>query len=156
MNKPYFAKYLPVEGEIKEGDWVLSSHKDPNLGPWLYHLIGKEWEEYEEDCKWYPGKKAKLFLCSRDIQVGDKVQWCYGTMNFIEEQRTFLEEVDAFKVIGEISPKAIWVKEGDEFEEDQIRKSWLNKFAKKFSLNPYPVDAYIEMYQIKGQCGYFH
>jgi len=68
-----------------------------------------------------------LFLCSRDIQAGDEVQSKLGTLDGKVEHKFQLEEAlkeDVwFKVIGEISPEAIWVKEGDEFDEDEISKS---------------------------------
>jgi hypothetical protein len=88
--KKYFAKYLPVEGEIK---------------------------------------KVKLFLCSRNIEVGDKYYY-NGTETDICDSEIRLEQIKEqeekhgqkrFKVIGEISPEAIWVKEGDEFNEVDVR-----------------------------------
>jgi hypothetical protein len=94
--KQYFAKYLPVEGEIKEGDIV----------------IGMD------------GKKVKLFLCSRNIQVGDKVldirtnTWKEVNNSCGVELYKQKPNDIQFKVIGEISPNAKWVKEGDEFEEN--------------------------------------
>jgi hypothetical protein len=87
--KKYFAKYLPVEGEIK---------------------------------------KVKLFLCSRNIEVGDKYYY-NGTETDICDSEIRLEQIKEqeekhgqkrFKVIGEISPEAIWVKEEDGFDEDDI------------------------------------
>ena len=97
--KQYFAKYLPVEDEI---------------GLTTYDSINGE----------LPGSQpVKLFLCSRDIQVGDE----YYTSDFqkyktpLEPDEDFFKgNNDRFKVIGEISPNAKWVKEGDEFDENQI------------------------------------
>lgn len=104
----YFTKYLPVEGEIKEGDYYLNNGTPTKR------------TEGTEDKSYLNQQKVKLFLCSRDIQVGDTVhyplnnyipvQWLGGNLTGHE-----------FKVIGEISPNAIWVKEGDEFDEDQIK-----------------------------------
>lgn len=107
--KKYFAKYLPVEEEIKKEDYALnpSNRKIVRVNAaCLKNLVTPEW------------KKVKLFLCSRDVQVGDK---CWTTVGGCYD--TFQEGYDKqywFKVIGEISPDAIWVKEGDEFDEDEI------------------------------------
>jgi hypothetical protein len=68
-----------------------------------------------------------MFLCSRDIQVGDKVQcfvegeWKYCDLFHPEEVEEW-EKEGAFKVIGEISPDALsYVREGQEFEEGDIQ-----------------------------------
>ncbi len=109
--KPYFAKYLPVEGEIKEGDWykspsgsILSQHNGTELLP----------------DGWY---KVKLFLCSRDLNYGDEVT-CINpySVNYLKKSKHFeFGDTESWaKVIGEISPEAKWVKEGDEFDEDNI------------------------------------
>lgn len=144
----YFAKYLPVEGEIKKGDYYRS------------HAIDAEGiYKAGEDDKYGNGNKlptqasegryktkVKLFLCSRDIQVGDEFttnqglgykEFKTGKVERIEGKKIWMEgesvyydldpliEVENwFKVIGEISPEAIWVKEGDEFESDQIEKGY--------------------------------
>lgn len=74
--KPYFAKYLPIEGEIKEGDKVQL----PKAGNFtIVDAIvsnGKiGWNTKAGHVYFYADSKvAKLFLCSRDIQVGDKVK----------------------------------------------------------------------------------
>ena len=109
--KPYFTKYIPVMTKMQIGADVPVQH---------------------------------LFLCSRDIQVGDKVKYQYhfegqaryadGIVKSIPEKHedyvTYhldIEGVDTpslgigtFKVIGEVSPNAIWVKEGMEFEEEDV------------------------------------
>ncbi len=63
-------------------------------------------------------------LCSRDIQVGDEIYNNGGKLEFPvqseREKEVFTRNGSFFKVIGEISPNAIWVKEGDEFEESEI------------------------------------
>lgn len=63
MNS-YFAKYLPVGGEIKPCDKIITVTgylKDYNPETDLL-------SEYEAPTK------VKLFLCSHDIQPGDKVE----------------------------------------------------------------------------------
>lgn len=130
--KPYFAKLLPTKGEIGRGDKYLHPNgciqqlaKDVSLS--LLPEINKK------------GKLIKLFLCSRDIQVGDKFHRkytkgtgytpemeCIGkdTTNTIFYSQGINDEIYnardlCFKVIGEISPEATWVKEGDEFDEEE-------------------------------------
>lgn len=184
--KQYFAKYLPIEGRPEEGDWVLSSHKDPNLGPGLYHLIGKEWEEYKRDSKWYPGKKAELFLCDKNMQIGDKViherEWKgtitnsnYNDQPEVEVEWSGAEKTTAcsrtslkylYKSIGHISPDATWIKDGDEFDEDEIK--WICDWGADTMISIAELRQYAKndeqmfkfpnggSYAIKGPCGHFH
>lgn len=120
MDKLYFAKYLPIEGEIKEGDWGF--HKERGA------TILMQWKSGMPQ---FSGDKlAKLFLCSRDFQVGDKVRLFSNPTEEINVPKNFLvrengerfvdTRLSSFKVIGEISPEATWVKEGQEFDEDEV------------------------------------
>lgn len=142
--KTYFTKYLPVEGEIKEGDMVL----DTLSGEIVCWWDGDNWDKHD--------KKVKLFLCSRDIQVGDSNITTYSYKNdmklmhksglvFIEllpsgrahlaadgfsaacplpivkdENEKFGFKSDTFKIIGEVSPEATWVTEDMEFDEEEL------------------------------------
>lgn len=136
--KPYFAKYLPVEGEILKGDMAFVV-PGSSLPPTLIKSDGSKTNPKED-------KKAQLFLCSRDIQVGDHVK-IQGKDNqlFNKTVLDFRELVEGEKevllsstfdmwsdsgrpirVIGPISSDAIWVKEGDEFEEDDC---WVLEFG---------------------------
>lgn len=108
----FFAKYLPVEGEINIGDYVQYEG--------FTHYVSKAvLESYPTEVE-----KVKLFLCSRDIQVGDEIYtddpfWPQFTKLQYEQENKDMDEprtTECFKVIGEISPNAIWVKEGDEFD----------------------------------------
>lgn len=118
--KKYFVKYLPVEGEINDGDyWIRNGIVSNEI---VAHGIC--------DCK-----RVKLFLCSRDIQVGDECyhtkylnlgKWALkegGIQDCVDWHGENVDESHLFKVLGEISPEAIWVKEGDEFEEDDIQQA---------------------------------
>jgi hypothetical protein len=68
----YFTKYLPVEEEIKEG-WEGIAYKADVKGQFFKHSYTTN--------PWYAdAKPCKLFLCSRDIQVGDEMTWI-GTEN---------------------------------------------------------------------------
>jgi hypothetical protein len=166
--KPYFAKYLPVEGEIKPGDKFL----DKQLGictrdkenPWVEWKGGITNLVIDED-----HKKVKLFLCSRDIQVGDRV-WNqhsgYGEVKEIDEENQYLgvkyeaEDCECeedfeyiVKVIGEISPEATWVKEGDEFDESQfIRYGLLQMGKNRVRCNDEMDQRYLTGYEVSTQC----
>lgn len=114
----YLAKYLPVEEEIKEGDYRLENghvYYTPDA------LTAKNVVNY--------AKKLKLFLVSRDIQVGDeyintitnKKHFCTHELSSVQIQEK-LSPGTYIKVIGEISPDALgYVKEGQEFDEDEIK-----------------------------------
>lgn len=94
----------------------------------------------------------KLFLCSRDIQIGDgMVMECLTNGNYEIFQIDTLNDIfpdmikegSQFKIIGEISPDALsYVKEGDEFDENQVIYA--------------SVDYIGWRYKIKGPCGHFH
>jgi response regulator RpfG family c-di-GMP phosphodiesterase len=121
----YFAKYLPVEGEIKKGDHFLYDkvvYLATNDGSDNVTVESEEWYHNRRQ-----SKKVKLFLCSKDIQIGDIttrfpdiLKTPDGNITITEENFNDLKYCALFKVIGEISPDAIWVKEGDNFVEEQI------------------------------------
>lgn len=114
--------------------------------------------------------KLKLFLCSRDIQVGDRVETIRdtkGIVALINDKGVFVKIDDfdyssyvdkhhhykkesVYKVIGEISPEATWVTEGMEFEEDEIFRCFVHENVSKLS------DPMKREVQIKGPCGHFH
>ena len=130
----YFTKYLPLEGEINlEDSYLLRVDSSIQKGDFILKNDGSTRSKLDMLCK---GSilKVKLFLCSRDIQVGDKI-WHTSLKeqdiceDIVEEAIHIKSDREGhyssmnqwFKVLGEISSGAIWVKEGDEFEEDQIR-----------------------------------
>lgn len=136
--KKYFAKYLPIEGEIKEGIIVIMRAGDRDhvgdryivkdiqpdgkcemhCGMELHYAniddIGKDKDYYQ----------VKLFLCSRDIQVGDDIQYPNGVK--IQKNTMDKKDIDImkllpngpFKVIGEILTPGII--ENQEFTEKEI------------------------------------
>src|SRR5688572_13257454 len=133
--KKYFAKYfldptMKKQSDLKDGDIVMwkneihKFHSDAGYGC-------KTYTEYNEEngssliVNWSNVRgKVKLFLCSKDIQIGDTVKslladksgYIDNHMNTTpEELKQSILDGD-FKVIGEISPEATWVKEGDEFD----------------------------------------
>lgn len=126
--KPYFTKYIPVEGEIKEGDKVLLAGE---IITWADFVgIGLK----KGNSNLVP-QKVKLFLCSRDIKLYDEVynpvtneyetvvKDLYEGGGKRPDNCTDFQEVEqckSFKVIGEISKDTIWVKEEDEFDESEV------------------------------------
>lgn len=150
----YFAKYLPVEGEIKIGDKFFN--KDNN------QIQTADDDQVQEGVEYWGEnlyRKAKLFLCSKDIQVGDSVKWIH---DLSQPEDKVLDEtlyhwwtdhgVDKkdrfFKVLGEISPNATWVVENQEFDEEEI--------VGLVALPYYDFDVDKLGYLIKGPCGHFH
>ena len=75
-------------------------------------------------------KGIKLFLCSENIQVGDEVTFEDGTKRKIKSIVGGFPKVEGednfearFKIIEEISENALWVKEGDTFNEEEIKRN---------------------------------
>jgi len=150
MNK-YFAKYLILERELRIGDYVNQEGS----------FIEIKDEENRIAAELFDKVPCKLFLCSNEIQVGDKViclrtartgdielrtegkyyytceinvqlnkeenfkSWGYINNQGQKQYIHYPEEM--CKVIGEISPEAIWVKEGDTFDESQISIEYYEK-----------------------------
>lgn len=178
--KKYIAKLIPIEGEIKEGDTVIKKNTTTIRDTWTLwkvksilnnvaicdsvicdrepYLCDKVYEDLLDIRK---EKKVKFFLCSRDIQVGDRVNgeadaYNLGTITRFDKIENaeivwILEDEDGkehdwikssiYKVIGEISPDATWVKEGDEFDTYRIYKDFIDE------------KTYVSLL---GSCGYFH
>lgn len=97
MSKQYFAKYLPVEGEIRKGmKYILT--EGSNLGAYTTGYIGTAAIDFIPEAQEFQGGKIlKLFLCSRDIQVGDKVR----SFNYPEqEEREVMKLRTSKKLVG--------------------------------------------------------
>ncbi len=135
--KTYIALFLPTEGEIKEGDTIQYRNGDT-----------KHYAEYRKDYydKYDDVKKVKLTLVSRNIQPGDVLKECFsdGKERTVDHFETvlphgiweftdgeFLSAAQTFKVVAEISPKAVWVKEYDEFDEDELEIEYKVTFKKE-------------------------
>lgn len=176
--KTYFAKYLPVEEEIKEGDWIIFT----NL---LGERVPIQWlgggDEKSRQSMFAYAKKVKMFLCTRDIQVGDKVlhlpdtnpELTFEVMKiedgvawikylthpegkFIGDEREWLVN-SLFKVIGEVSPEAIWVKEGDEFDKEEVRCSHIWREGQSCNANNLCTYPNCKKYMVKcPTCQTFH
>lgn len=152
-NKPFFAKYIAVEGEIKEGD------------KYIHPLTGRlETAIHVHGSKTHPYQPIKLFLCSRDIQVGDKVINQLGEEFVIKDGGDLVSAKlnKCYKVIGEISPEATWVKEGDEFDEyrwiwepgEDMETEYLTEEEKQ--KGRYEIKTWANQIAVKGPCGHWH
>lgn len=150
-NKPYFAKYLPVEGEIKEGDKVLVSRPmGAFIGTVVSNKIVSDNNVLMYSLNEVEKAKVKLFLCSRDVKMGDKVKIEGGSFNDYEidrEEQIFNGHL-FYKIIGEISPEATWIKEGDEFDITDVKRIAIGIGN--------PVGSEYHIYEILGPCGHFH
>lgn len=160
MNKSYFAKYLPVEGSkpsqipVGKNVPVMKNNKLQFMQIETADKMHKfmQFDGYRKGI-YLP---AKLFLCSRDINFGDEV---FGSdtpnIKFIWDEwgKKGAELANSLhlymKVIGEISPEAIWVKDGDEFDENEI----IMYYPKKYNKTPFDNG----IIKIKcSQCNKFH
>ena len=150
---------------------------DKEQYPYSYDLSLKVGYNISE----YDVKKVKLFLCDKDIESGDKLR-CYKPDMSEYMECEFIEEVNGliegemiytyrckfpegkvggaltenfFKVIGEISSDAhFFVKEGDEFKEDDIQIYSEDKFGEPYPKDP--KDIFVIYALVKGCCGHFH
>lgn len=146
--KPYFAKYLPVDGKPINNTDIVIGERGTIMTYFAYKALGGSGSI----------KKAKLFLCSRDIQVGDNYQSPkrFGSKEYIDAYCDGDFFPGSFKVFGEISTEATWVKEGDEFNEDEWRY-WNSTIGGGVFVDKAVVASIkTDTIKIKGPCGYFH
>jgi len=177
MNKKYFTRHLPVEGEVQDGDWFFFEGRNLPL---------RKDSKLEAECPLStddnPKIKVKLFLCSRDIQVGDKGYNPNPYRNYELEEIIICETPEGyklgfltanypdghnkvpfyvpqpFKIIGEISPEAMWVKEGDEFDEDEVKQIWWHPIGDCETIPPRDENytKKLKRFMILGPCKHFH
>lgn len=140
--KKYFLKYLPIPGPINQGDKVLHNGEvlttktfDTWFGKWDFIEKNISPVKYDKNIQ-----RAGLFLCTRDIKVGDIVRfklWSGGPWKDVEVTDVFDDNgkvviirdgdfkiqtsIDAmnwcFKIIGQALNEGL--KEGQEFTEKQ-------------------------------------
>jgi len=182
--KKYFAKYLPVKGEIKYGDYFVdnwAADKSIRICAKVGEIKGfnttvitdvRNLYSLPEKCQ-----KVKLFLCSRDIQVDDIVQDGDNQLCKVANEADLknAEEYGFFKVVGEVSAEAKWVKEEDEFDEGQIHERLFVVFNHNGDANAKVIGAEVErsdfdiirewmlhqyfshfVVRVLGPCGHFH
>ena len=170
----YFAKYLPVDGEIKKNDIALKPSFEwrrldntPEIEPPYFEKV----IEGEDTTNM---KLAKLFLCSRDIQIGDKVIHEDNPSLGIKVIKTIEEGVVSFeqggkthdhnliKIIGEISPEATWVREEDEFTDNDVKFVLIEGFMRGREMSLSTLKSIVGnshtnvRAHIKGPCGHYH
>ncbi len=179
----YFAKYLPDDTKLKKGDTVLEGKRlaiIENIGldtgiPLIRYL-----DNNTVDCGDF-FQKVALFICSKDDVILDyKFMWSGDDINTFEI--TTERKLDVFKfsleheketrdgyayyftVIGKVSPDAIWVKEGDEFNDEDLGIRLTNHHGDIFSMTSEPFTLHnFKQYNrdyvrisVKGTCGHFH
>lgn len=173
--KKYFSKYLPVGGDIKEGDWCIAkqtvlsnNHSKHYIRETYADLVQYSKARVETSGRYdtIEFQKVKFFLCSRDIQGGDEVSHCksgeVAIVGGLSDNDVILKDhhwphsnkEDWYKIIGEISPEAVWVEEAMQFDEQQWRP-----YNKEFDIvldKKYAGDKEVSYIQILGSCGHFH
>lgn len=109
----YFIKYLLVQDPkgARSGDRLVSIMDCNPIGPNIAQIY-------------------RPFFCSRDVQVGDMVRSDSYDSDISIEYRLNAGNLKAcsllgiqhtlFKVLGPVSPKATWVKEGDEYIAEDL------------------------------------
>lgn len=113
----YFAKYIPVEEDMKKGDKYYQK-SDP--GRKIYEYIPSSHILDMNDFQ-----PVKLFLCSKDIQPTDEVVQVSTGRRF---KMGFGGTGEGFvKIIGEISPEAT-ITEGQEFTQMEVDNLKLNNW----------------------------
>lgn len=143
--KKYFVKYLPTGKEIK-GIRELFDKSNP------YHKAGFDYLDAIED--------RKFFLCSKDITVDDFGTTYHSsedTLIATENTHWRIKDFGYYKIIGEISPDVKWVKENDEFDDEEIQIVGENKYGERHPLWMYKPEDEPKIYcEIKGPCGHYH
>jgi|ERR1044072_1461719 hypothetical protein len=193
-NKPSIHKFLGVDKDNSNFAWfrVIEGYDGE---------AGKEYKAHIVNIQNKP--KIKMYLCSRDIKAGDTVFFRVASgavekqlrcLESFEEDRidggksiTVVLEDGEYKVhttpdetnqcyvpIGEVSANAYWVKPGDEFNLEDLKRGY--KPARFSSMIvgfvPYTVEQIMQeqnylkktasgielhtVYQIMGPCGHFH
>jgi hypothetical protein len=193
-DKPSIHKFLGMDTKMKNHVWlrVIEGYKNE---------AGKEYMAHIVNIMNVP--KIKMYLCSRDIQAGDTVFFRLASgavekqlkcVEVFEDDRidgskaitVVLEDGEykvhttpdetnqCYKVIGEVSQNALWVKPGDEFNLEDLKRGYKPaRFSSMIvGLVDYTVEQIIQeqnylkktingielhtVYQIMGPCGHFH
>lgn len=163
MMSKYFAKFLPVEGEPKEiGDYYeiekgsVGVILEKTSKPFRFRTRGLTgyFKDKEAPDNILSQKKMKLFLCSKDIEVGDEIYLpnflmeMYSDESFDKVEVTSINEKtevyhfqvkssfggmlhsgvykydNPYKIVGEISTEVIWIKEYDKFGQEDIKRQF--------------------------------
>jgi hypothetical protein len=160
VNKvTFFAKYLPEDSNMLTvgGMYWNKQHNKADLVSSSFHL------EVLKNGNFQP---AKLFLCSRDIQVGDREIYTPTGIKLehevkFEDMATVASKEGWFKVIGEISPDALpYVKEGQEFDDNMV-EFYISENPPWEGWGRATVEKYcgwkgMKTIKIQGPCSHFH
>lgn len=131
--KPYFAKYLRITGPLnKRGCGCSEGFQD----------LCNNYIEGTNGCTLCPDKA--LFLCSRELiasGVKEQLKECGDSLKPFSLKQNFAK-TGLFKVIGKIPSHAKWIKEGDEFEEDDVHiyRKFVRRGGIKVCNSTTPVD----------------
>jgi hypothetical protein len=180
----YFIKLFPTTDKPVDGDLVQIERP---IGHILLIIKGNN-AVSQDGALTYPLDKVtpiklKAFLCSRDIKVDDKIYNNYVndglsstcTKLFTDEDReyqwdgivndeTYFNFTDWYKIVGEVSPDATWIRNNDEFDEEDLcllptnmhgQISYIPKEPLKFSEERLIELQFIKI-GVKGPCGHFH
>lgn len=171
--KTYFARsfWVATETHLNAGEYAIGS--TVFLGEYPVRSVTPQFKE-------------RLYLCSRDVHPGDTVfvkNWNSPLKEFTLNQDVYSASImtsgehSFAKKIGEISQEAKWVRNGDEFEEEQLSKEIIYLYGEGSSghrrgmkiIDPDPIGEAVFMdgtgviYQIErriihilGPCGHFH
>ena len=127
IKKKYFLYYLPIYGTVAEaGDkcWYKVLNKSGGLdGVVPAHLYKSNNEVYvcvgSPHPKYNNEPKVELFVCTNDIKIGDIVKERLTTGDMQDWEIHNLNDIDLpnqLKVIGKVSPAAIWATQFTEFD----------------------------------------
>ncbi len=177
-KETYVAYYIPCNEPIVDGDIVFV---DRTIGSGYFPvkngkaIVNEGVLEY--DVTYLKPKKVKLTLCSNDLSVGDNFntfvngRYSFGKISKdsgdswgVESSFTgvYVKKDEAFKIVGDISPNATWVKHGDRINEDDVVRHHIcydtpgNTGYCFHCSRSKGCDSEDYNYLIKGPCGHFH
>jgi len=168
--KKYFVKCLPYWWQQSaRGDAEFMIYKGesyrhiPELckkDHELYTFIQQDGAERGYHEKWEDLTPARYFLCSKEVCIDDEF---YSQDGVLRNQATTInhgyiynggairfDQDKCFKIIGMISNETTWLKEGDQLDEDEVKKINVPEWVKELLKLGH------ERYKIKGPCGHFH
>lgn len=144
----YFTKYIIAKEQPKNGDKIMH----PTIKGVIIEY-NKLVNQSFYDLGW---RKVNLYLCSKDIKVGDKVYPNYlvyedGSEGRPEGYWMHLSAVTLydFKVFAQVSPAATWVKEDQRFDEKDFKLVYKRFVPSNEGRSIIPIDQYTRLLEIK-------
>jgi hypothetical protein len=131
--KTYFTKYFPIEGVIQVGDKLRSescskhavtvTHIEDDIywtdEPDFHNAMGASYFGIRKE---KAVKLGPLIICSTEIKIGDTVIEADGKeFEWTRMMDNTLSKEGVFRKVGEISKDALWVKEGMEFDREELK-----------------------------------